>query len=131
MFIDSHCHLDFPDFASELPDVIARAHAAGVGRMITISTRVAKYDVYRAIAEAQRRGLRDYYASPPRVAALESGNFLGGVSAQLAGIQREIAAGEATFRAILAERETRQDFMDSVGDSIDAYFDEELRIASR
>ena len=53
MLIDSHCHLDFPEFAEELPDVIARAHAAGVGRMITISTRVAKYDVYRAIAEAQ------------------------------------------------------------------------------
>ncbi len=33
--------------------------------------------------------------------------------------------------AILAERESRQDFMDSVGDSIDAYFDEELRVASR
>jgi N-acetylmuramoyl-L-alanine amidase len=33
--------------------------------------------------------------------------------------------------ALLAERESRQDFMDSVGDSIDAYFDEELRIASR
>ncbi len=52
MLIDSHCHLDFPEFAAELPDVIARAKAAGVGRMITISTRVAKYDVYRAIAEA-------------------------------------------------------------------------------
>ena len=33
--------------------------------------------------------------------------------------------------ALLANRESRQDFMDSVGDSIDAYFDEELRIASR
>ena len=55
MLIDSHCHLDFPEFEAELPDVIARAHAAGVGRMITISTRVAKYDVYRAIAEAHDR----------------------------------------------------------------------------
>ena len=52
MLIDSHCHLDFPEFAAELPAVISRAKAAGVERMITISTRVAKYDVYRAIAEA-------------------------------------------------------------------------------
>ncbi len=52
MLIDSHCHLDFPDFQSELPDVIERAKLHGVGRMITISTRVAKYDVYRSIAEA-------------------------------------------------------------------------------
>lgn len=37
---DSHCHLDFPDFADELPDVIARAHDMGVRRMVTICTRL-------------------------------------------------------------------------------------------
>ncbi|KAB1073142.1 TatD family hydrolase [Methylobacterium planeticum] len=52
MLIDSHCHLDFPDFAADLPGVIARARDAGVTRMLTISTRVAKADTYRAIAEA-------------------------------------------------------------------------------
>lgn len=52
MLIDSHCHLDFPDFASDLPGVIARARDAGVGGMLTISTRVAKVATYRAIAEA-------------------------------------------------------------------------------
>ena len=38
--IDSHCHLDFPDFAGELDAVIARASAAGVERMVTIGTKV-------------------------------------------------------------------------------------------
>ena len=52
MLIDTHCHLDFPEFAGDLDGVRARAHAAGVGRMITISTRVKKFDVYRGIAEA-------------------------------------------------------------------------------
>ena len=51
MLIDSHCHLDFPEFAPEIDAVIARAAAAGVGRMITISTHVARYESYRAIAE--------------------------------------------------------------------------------
>jgi TatD DNase family protein len=51
MLIDSHCHLDFPDFAAELPDVIARAQAAGVGRMVTISTRVRRFEAIRQIAE--------------------------------------------------------------------------------
>ena len=41
MLVDSHCHLDFPDFAPELDAVVARAGAAGIGRMVTISTRCA------------------------------------------------------------------------------------------
>ncbi|MDB5569355.1 MAG: yabD [Hyphomicrobiales bacterium] len=51
MLIDTHCHLDFPELAADMAGVRARARAAGVARMITISTRVKKYDVYRAIAE--------------------------------------------------------------------------------
>ena len=51
MLIDTHCHLDFPDFADDLPGVIARAKGAGIGRMVTISTRVDKADTYRRIAE--------------------------------------------------------------------------------
>jgi len=51
MLVDSHCHLDFPDFASELDAVVARARAAGVGRMVTISTRVRKHAQVLAIAE--------------------------------------------------------------------------------
>ena len=49
---DSHCHLDFPDFAGELPAVIARARAAGVHRMVTICTRLRAEPAVRAIAEA-------------------------------------------------------------------------------
>jgi len=51
LLVDSHCHLDFPDFGSELPQIIARAQAAGVGRMITICTRLRSEPAVRAIAE--------------------------------------------------------------------------------
>jgi TatD DNase family protein len=51
MLVDSHCHLDFPDFASELDAVVARARAAGLGRMVTISTRVKKHAQVLAVAE--------------------------------------------------------------------------------
>lgn len=40
MIVDSHCHLDYPDFADDLDGIIARARSQGVGRMVTISTRV-------------------------------------------------------------------------------------------
>ncbi len=43
MIVDSHCHLDFPDFAPDRDGVVARAKAAGVGVMVTISTRVRKF----------------------------------------------------------------------------------------
>lgn len=49
--VDSHCHLDFPDFAPELDDVVARAAAAGVTRMITIGTRLQRFAGVRAVAE--------------------------------------------------------------------------------
>ena len=51
MLIDSHCHLDFPDFAAELEAVVGRARAAGIGRLVTISTRVARQGEVLAIAE--------------------------------------------------------------------------------
>jgi TatD DNase family protein len=50
--VDSHCHLDFPDFEGEVDQVIARARAAGVTRMVTICTRMANEPHVRALAEA-------------------------------------------------------------------------------
>lgn len=51
MLVDSHCHLDFPEFAPEIDAVVARARAAGIGRMVTISTRVRKLPQVLAVAE--------------------------------------------------------------------------------
>jgi TatD DNase family protein len=51
MLVDSHCHLDFPDFSEEREAIVARAQAAGVGRMVTISTRVKKFQQVLEIAE--------------------------------------------------------------------------------
>ena len=50
--VDSHCHLDFPDFDGEHDDLISRAQAAGVSRMVTICTRLRQEPQVRALAEA-------------------------------------------------------------------------------
>jgi TatD DNase family protein len=51
MLVDSHCHLDFPDFGPELDAVVQRARAAGVATMLTIGTRLSAFEGVRAIAE--------------------------------------------------------------------------------
>ena len=52
LLVDSHCHLDFPDFAHELDDVVRRAGDAGVGWLVTICTHVTRFDAVLALAEA-------------------------------------------------------------------------------
>ena len=51
MLVDSHCHLDFPDFGAELDAIVARAGTKGVGLMVTISTRVRRHAQVLTIAE--------------------------------------------------------------------------------
>ena len=51
MLVDSHCHLDFPDFAEDLDAIVARAETAGIGRIVTISTRVKRLGGLLAITE--------------------------------------------------------------------------------
>lgn len=51
MLVDSHCHLNFPEFKADVEGVVARAKAAGVGVMQTICTEMAEFDEVYAIAE--------------------------------------------------------------------------------
>ena len=51
IIVDSHCHLDFPDFEGEISEIITNAESAGVMRMITICTRLKNEPTVRAIAE--------------------------------------------------------------------------------
>lgn len=93
MLVDSHCHLDFPAFADRVPEVLAEAHAAGVGRMVTISTHVGRYETYRALAEAHEEVFFSV-GTHPHHAAEETEVTV----AQIAGLSehpRCVAIGEA------------------------------------
>jgi len=121
MLVDSHCHLDFPDFAEDLDGIVARAAAAGVGRLVTISTRVRRLPELLAIAERYENvycsvGTHPHHADEedgisadelialtehPKVVALgEAGldNFYddGSPAAQERGFRAHIAAARAT-----------------------------------
>ena len=51
MLVDSHCHLDFPDYAGDVEGVVARARAAGVGTCLSIGTELKRFRGVRAVAE--------------------------------------------------------------------------------
>ena len=52
MLLDTHAHLDFPDYANDLPEVLQRAEAAGVSQLITISTSLSGSS--RAVALSEK-----------------------------------------------------------------------------
>ena len=52
MLVDSHCHLDFPDYAGKVDEVLSRARAAGVGVCISIGTELQRFPGVKAVAEA-------------------------------------------------------------------------------
>jgi TatD DNase family protein len=52
MLVDSHCHLDYPPLADDIPGVLARARSAGVGTMLAIGTKLRDFARVQALAEA-------------------------------------------------------------------------------
>jgi TatD DNase family protein len=120
VLIDSHCHLDFPELAADRAGVLARAKADGVERMVTISTRVKRFDEIRAISEQNAEvwcsvGTHPHnaheepevttadlvkLAEHPRCVAIgEAGldyHYPGDYAAQATGFRRHIAAARET-----------------------------------
>jgi len=76
MLIDSHCHLDFPDLATQREAVLARAEGAGIGLMLTISTRVRRFHELLEIVEPHGHvfcsiGTHPHHAAEERDVTLE------------------------------------------------------------
>jgi len=138
MLIDSHCHLDFPDFAPERDAVIARAREAGVSPMITISTRMRRFEEVYALTQAYAdvfcsAGTHPHYASEEKdvplddiltaaqrnkvVAIGEAGldyhYDFSAVDDQKAGFRRHIEAARRTgLPLVIHSREAEEDTAD-------------------
>ncbi|MEF2551349.1 TatD family hydrolase [Aurantimonas sp. A2-1-M11] len=67
--VDSHCHLDFPDFADDRSELIARAKNEGVGLFVTISTFVSKIETLRAITRDHEEVFASVGTHPHNAAA--------------------------------------------------------------
>jgi TatD DNase family protein len=91
--IDSHCHLDFPDFAEELDAVVERAHAAGVERMITIGTRIDKVAYLIKLAERYDSVYFTVGTHPHEAAGREAADFA--AMRQFAAHGKCVGIGEA------------------------------------
>jgi TatD DNase family protein len=91
--VDSHCHLDFDAFDEDRDEMLGRARAAGIGRMVTICTRVRKFDQVHALAMAHE----DIYCSVgthPHNADEERGITADEIEA-LTKQEKVVAVGEA------------------------------------
>jgi TatD DNase family protein len=93
MLVDSHCHLDFPDYAGERDAVVARAREAGVGTILTISTKLTTFDLVRDIAE-RFEGLYCTVGVHPHEAGAEPQATDTGRLIELSGHPKVIGFGE-------------------------------------
>jgi TatD DNase family protein len=93
MLIDSHCHLDFPELSTELDAVLARADQAGVGLMLTISTRVRRFDEIKTIVEAHENVFCSIGTHPHHAA--EEPDVTAEELVELARHPKVVAIGEA------------------------------------
>lgn len=91
--VDSHCHLDFDDFGTDFAAVLDRARENGVARMLTICTRVTKFDQVLKIAESADN-IRCSVGIHPHEAANEPEVDVARL-AELAQHPRVVAIGEA------------------------------------
>jgi TatD DNase family protein len=108
MLVDSHCHLDFPDFAPERDAVIERAFTAGIGTMLTICTRLDQFDGVRAIAEADPRIWCSVGAHPHEAA--DHAELMADRLVALAAHPRVVGIGETglDFHYDLSQREVQE-----------------------
>ena len=93
MLIDSHCHLDFPDLALQRDAVLARARSAGIGLMVTISTRVRRFGELLEIVDVHDNvfcsvGTHPHHAAEERDVTLDE-------ILSLAAHPKVVAIGEA------------------------------------
>src|SRR4026208_2223036 len=93
MLVDSHCHLDFPDFDEDRDAIVERARAAGVGPIVTISTRVRAFDRLRALTDRYA----ELYCSIGTHThnAAEEPDVTVGERVRIAGEPKVVAIGEA------------------------------------
>jgi TatD DNase family protein len=92
VLVDSHCHLDFADFAAEREAVIERAAAVGVGAMVTICTRLDQFAGVREIAESDGRIWCSVGAHPHEAA--DHADLLAEHLAKLTEHKRVVGIGE-------------------------------------
>ncbi len=91
--VDSHCHLDFDSLSADLPCVLERAGKAGVHLMVTIGTRVARFDQILAIAEAHDEVFCTVGTHPHNAA--EEPNVTSKMLVELAQHPKVVGIGEA------------------------------------
>jgi len=91
VFVDSHCHLAFPELAGDIDGVLARMAAAGVGRALSVCTRLDEFERIHALALRDERIFASVGVHPDTTGAEEPSVAR---LVELASLPRVIAIGE-------------------------------------
>lgn len=54
MLVDSHCHLNYPDFETDLEDILVRASESGISNLLTICTKIEEFHNVLSIAKRNK-----------------------------------------------------------------------------
>lgn len=139
MLVDSHCHLDFPDFAEERAAIVARAREVGIERMVTISTRVRHFqqileivdvfpDVYCSVGTHPHNAAEELdisaddlmrFADHPKVVAIGEAGLdyhydYGPRDAQAQGFRAHIAAARKTGLPLVIHARSADEDMEAI-----------------
>lgn len=108
MLVDTHAHLDFPEFADDFDAVLHRAKEAGVGRIVTIGTTLKSSRKAIEFAE-QHREIYAVVGIHPTSVTEERGDFLAELQ-ELAGHPKVVAIGETglDYHRLPSKRQQRE-----------------------
>ncbi|MBL8362370.1 MAG: TatD family hydrolase [Rubrivivax sp.] len=92
MYVDSHCHLSFPELRARIPEVRAAMRAAAVDRALCICTRIEEFDAVHALAMAHDNFWCTVGVHPDEEGVLEPDESM---LLELAARPRVVAIGES------------------------------------
>ncbi len=106
---DAHCHLQDERLVADLPQVLERARAAGVGRLLCCGTREADWEAVRQLAKAHPDAILPSFGIHPWVLEGRSGQWAEVLASMLTSVPSAGVGEIGLDHAMTERRDTEQE----------------------